>query len=79
MQVQGQILLLPNVKHSIKAIIHWSERQYCRGLNPENTLFPIEEVTTLSRNHKSHAIFVVKLKTAVKNAKPSTYQEKTKW
>ena len=78
-QLQGQIRILPMVKRNIKALVHWSQGQYRMGLNPQDSAFPIADVTILLRNQKSHAIFITKSKMIVNNAKPSNFDDKTKW
>ena len=49
------------------------------GLNPQDSAFPIADVTTFLGDQKFHAIFVTKSKMIVNNAKPSNFDNKAKW
>ena len=77
--IQGQIRLLPGVKRNIKSLIQWVQDQFRTGLNPQDNVFPIADVTLLLRRQKSHALFIMKSKIIVDSAKPTKYSDSTKW
>ena len=43
--LQGQIRLLPGVKRNNKSFIQWVQDQFYMELNPQDTTFPIADVT----------------------------------
>ena len=45
----GQIRLLPGVKRNIKSLIQWVQDRFRTGLDPQDDVFPIADVTTLTR------------------------------
>ena len=76
--LQGQIRLLTGVKRSIQPFIQWVQDHFRMGLNPQNTTFPIVDVTALLRRKKSHKPFILKSKTKVDRAKTTKYSDSTK-
>ena len=76
---QGQIRLLPGTKRHIKAFIQWAKDLIRTGQDPSQLVFPVAETPNLMRRQKSHSAFCDKSKRVSEAAKPSQFDENTKW
>ena len=76
---QGQIRLTPGTKRNIKALIQWCRDTIIIGQNPEDILFPNNDQLELIRRYKAHGVFRDKAKSISDIAKPSKFEDDTKW
>ena len=76
---QGQIRLRPGTRKNIKAFVQWTCNELRLGRDPNLTSFPVNQVSDLIRQYKTHGKFLSDSKTLVEAAKPEKFKETTKW
>ena len=76
---QGQIRLLPGQKKKIKAFSQWVKDQYRLGLNPADTMFPVNETIGLLKRASTHKKFIDKAKSLASAAKPEKFTKELLW
>ena len=78
-QAQGQIRVLPGQKKKIKAFNHWVKDQYRLGLDPTDTMFPVENTIALLERASDHKYFLDEAETLAKAVKPEKFSKDLVW